>query len=531
MVTPNHDLYTARRRGERYSKLKVSQLNTQRAIFSAPAALEQQGWDFTGLSGTVYSSVCFGQVLGLYLGDGCATRSIRLGAKNPRKIAKFELALKALSEEYGGQVKSYTGLNGATSVELLNPELSAWLTLYAGANAHTKRIPEMAYGMDEAGRRALLDGLLSTDGQKSKRGEGWSYNTVSRQLAGGVQRLALSLGWRAAISEDEIDSGPYYRVRLCHRRETYIQKPEVVQYQGMVYCVEVENHLVITRRNGRPIVTGNSMFESYIEKSDKKVQRSFRLAEIFLGTVKDLSFATAFASYTVAEAQVFAPERAEFDEKINLLIMPMLKNGEDFEFKSMPISVSDANLQLKAMELVMEHSEKESFFETLQQVTDLPTLVPNEEPFVPKSAQLALAAEAETARHELDRSAKAEASVQPGKPKATPTPAPTPNENGPPKKTSSNAKKTVILADEDSITIHELAQQAVGMTQKGLSEPGVAQDWEALMGVVKNMPEKQQSVFRAMMAMETFPEFQHDPAGAAELASAAQAVAARGHAE
>lgn len=298
----------------------------------------------------------------------------------------------------------------------------------------------------------------------------------------------------------------------------------------------------------------DSMFESYIEKCDNRVRRSFRLAEIFLGTVEDLSFATAFASYTVAEAQVFAPERAEFDEKINLLILPLLPGGEDFEFKSMPISVSDANLQLKAMELVMEHSDKKSFFDTLQQVTDLPTLLPNDAEFVPASEQAALAAEREDSNLERDRVVNAtiadgkarnvaegknprggkdakDAKVQVGDRKPTPTAARTPNEDGAPRKPRSNlpgkgAKKKSddIMSDSEAESVHGLAKRAAQCMQDGMQDLEVAQEWAALMEVVDGLPAPQQAIFKALTAVETFPEWHHDPAGASELASAALAV-------
>ena len=66
----------------------------------------------------------------------------------------------------------------------------------------------------------------------------------------------------------------------------------------------------------------DSMFEKYDERCEERVRRSFRMPPIFVGQSKDYNFATAFASYTVAEAQVFKPERDEFDEMISMKLLP-----------------------------------------------------------------------------------------------------------------------------------------------------------------------------------------------------------------
>lgn len=115
----------------------------------------------------------------------------------------------------------------------------------------------------------------------------------------------------------------------------------------------------------------DSMFEGYIAKCDTRVERSFRMPPLFLGMVADFSFAVAFASYTVAEAQVFAPERKEFDELINLKLMPELPNGDRYVFRSLPVVAVGAERQLEALELVKDMADPAELIEEVNQVFNL----------------------------------------------------------------------------------------------------------------------------------------------------------------
>lgn len=94
----------------------------------------------------------------------------------------------------------------------------------------------------------------------------------------------------------------------------------------------------------------DSMFENYDDRCEKRVRSSFRLPPLFVGRTQDFSYATAYASYTVAEAQVFGPERLMFDEVMNMLIVREFKT-DSYEYRSLPVSVKDSSVQLKALSL------------------------------------------------------------------------------------------------------------------------------------------------------------------------------------
>lgn len=98
--------------------------------------------------------------------------------------------------------------------------------------------------------------------------------------------------------------------------------------------------------------TSDSMFEKYDERCEIRVRRGFRLPPIFVGQAADYTFATAFASYTVAEAQVFKPERDEFDELITMRLLKAM-GYEDYKLRSKPLVIEDATLKLQGIEIAL----------------------------------------------------------------------------------------------------------------------------------------------------------------------------------
>lgn len=97
----------------------------------------------------------------------------------------------------------------------------------------------------------------------------------------------------------------------------------------------------------------DAMFENYDDKCEERVRRAFRLPPIFVGKASDYSFATAFASYTVAEAQVFKPERDEFDEIITLTIINAM-GFNDYRMTSNPLVIEDNTVKLQGIEVAMQ---------------------------------------------------------------------------------------------------------------------------------------------------------------------------------
>ena len=98
--------------------------------------------------------------------------------------------------------------------------------------------------------------------------------TVSPRLAADLQEVAIKAGYRSIVST-ELREGEEYCIlgrtttncRDIHFAGVYPSKlvwvppPKVVSYQGRVLCpVLPRHHLVLVRRNGRTVWSGNSFW-------------------------------------------------------------------------------------------------------------------------------------------------------------------------------------------------------------------------------------------------------------------------------
>lgn len=155
----------------------------------------------------------------------------------------------------------------------------------------------------------------------------------------------------------------------------------------------------------------DAMFQKYDSETSEHVRTSFRLPPMFLGKAQDYNFATAYTAYMVAEAQVFYPERDEFDSKINNTIVKAL-GAKKYKFRSLPLTLVDVENQLKALELAatakaisgeelvsklnevtglsMEHEEQEADPQEVQTLTTQPNTGDRGDPDNTQNPELAV---------------------------------------------------------------------------------------------------------------------------------------------
>ena len=67
-----------------------------------------------------------------------------------------------------------------------------------------------------------------------------------------------------------------------------------------------------------------------------------------MGDAADYSFATAYASYTVAEAQVFKPERLAFDKIFTMRVLPAM-GYDGYALRSKGLTITDTQAQLNGV--------------------------------------------------------------------------------------------------------------------------------------------------------------------------------------
>lgn len=99
------------------------------------------------------------------------------------------------------------------------------------------------------------------------------------------------------------------------------------------------------------LLENDALFLDYDKQTREKIRLTFRLPQILLGMSEDYNRATAEASLSVVNAQVFSPERDEFDGFMNRTIFA-LKGFKYHKFRSNAFKASDPLSQAKVLEIL-----------------------------------------------------------------------------------------------------------------------------------------------------------------------------------
>jgi PBSX family phage portal protein len=87
---------------------------------------------------------------------------------------------------------------------------------------------------------------------------------------------------------------------------------------------EDQGHMKLELKPLTEVQHKDALFQNYSKNNKASVRRSFRLPPIFVGQAEDYTRATAESSRRIADEQIFAPERGDFDDFINLRIFPAM---------------------------------------------------------------------------------------------------------------------------------------------------------------------------------------------------------------
>jgi thymidylate synthase ThyX len=172
---------------------------------------------------------------------------------------------------------SYVPTTGPGVVRTQNVALRDALAT-AGRRSYSKRIPNYVHEWGPATIRIFLEAYVDGDGSRRKDGSHCVIYTASRQMADELQILAIKAGWSANIRIDDrtgmrrvmpngqefLNARPCYVVSLVKTRTHPLvnhggrSSDSWTHYRGKVYCVKVPNGLLFVRRNGKPVVSGNT---------------------------------------------------------------------------------------------------------------------------------------------------------------------------------------------------------------------------------------------------------------------------------
>lgn len=225
--------------------------------------------------------------LGIYLAEGHIdkARNVRISAHKQR----VKNVLNEILPDMNIPITIYRGEKDYYYIK--NHQISNYLKQFGKAN--DKHIPDWCKSLGPINSESLLHGLVLGDGYFKNIGGAIEYSSNSKQLADDVQILAIMTGRSATITiknlmGEEVEIKGHLTIRSSNLYRVYISKyknvlepstsyknytEEIVDdFNGTVYCIEVPNHVFMTRRNNKYCWTGNSSRSGkHLPKSYEKV--------------------------------------------------------------------------------------------------------------------------------------------------------------------------------------------------------------------------------------------------------------------
>ena len=99
--------------------------------------------------------------------------------------------------------------------------------------------------MDKRQSRLFLETYLKGDGF-----ENCKIITTSIEILEGLQIISVNAGYGFTVLKRKptIGTKDLFVLRLIKHKETYIQKIEKVEYNGIIWCPNTKNETIIARR-------------------------------------------------------------------------------------------------------------------------------------------------------------------------------------------------------------------------------------------------------------------------------------------
>lgn len=165
------------------------------------------------------------------------------------------------------------------SWNIMNKKFAEFILSEFGEKSKFKKIPQWIKSLPQRELNILLDSLILGDGhilKNSSTGTAY-YSTISEQLANDVQEIAFKCGYATKSKiEERCERENIFKVAIYKqskiigtlRKVSPIVKPTDCSVKWVndyrVFCVEVPNHIFVTRSNGKIAIHGNTYASSSV---------------------------------------------------------------------------------------------------------------------------------------------------------------------------------------------------------------------------------------------------------------------------
>jgi predicted nucleotidyltransferase len=288
-VTPNHRMWVSEvrggksnKRGTKYTEARASwsirtadeMINGHRYSFHARTATEGCARSWPASRDTLI-------LIGAYVSEGSVAKKLVDGSPSvlcfsQKAGGRQEAYLEELMRGHPDSMRRYSAKRAEkwrkkpiveNTYTLADRVLAKQVVDQCGEGSHAVHLPSWAFALDKKNARLLLDVLMKGDGTDRKHSR--VYYTASHRLAGDVQALAVVAGLTAKVwgpydYEDQARCAMYQvyvgrdgmtRIK-AHGEKSDITTQNVVGRR--IVCFTVPNEILITRRNGKVAIQGNT---------------------------------------------------------------------------------------------------------------------------------------------------------------------------------------------------------------------------------------------------------------------------------
>lgn len=204
--------------------------------------------------------------LGMYLSEGGQYSGSGLDKRRnqPRKEyvtrisqKKYYKEFKSVLDELDFNYSESTDKKGVTNFTISNKQLYVYLNSLG--DIKNKHVPQEIKDLCVDQLNLFYQYMKLGDGLTNTSNGNELYYTTSKKLADDMQEIYLKLGFNSNIFIKTRDKYSWYIVSKSKTKTSRFKNNSIneVDYDGCVYCVEVPNHTLYVRRNGKAAWCGN----------------------------------------------------------------------------------------------------------------------------------------------------------------------------------------------------------------------------------------------------------------------------------
>jgi len=262
LISPDHRIVRRKFNSERYVLEKVEDVLKLKSPFMVPI----------GSGGNVKGDVSISKdvikLIAWVISEGSLDKSGRgdgrisiyqSKVKSPYEYEEIIATCRNLGLKYTERTQQ--GLGDDCNVIRFDADSTRKILNYFDSNKERgiKFIPDIILNADTESSRLFIETYIQGDGY-----EGCKIVTTSEAIRDGLLQVIVNAGYGATVSvrkpDNKLSKKGRFIIRVIKHRDTYIEKIEEVEYEGIIWCPNTDNETVVARRNGKIFITGNTPF-------------------------------------------------------------------------------------------------------------------------------------------------------------------------------------------------------------------------------------------------------------------------------